>query len=318
MVATMFARAWVFLLCVVILGGASVRAQEVGVGGVGAGETRLGRSLSQRSASTREPEVVKPTAQPILPETLDRLSQSSSKPNVGGWLEGLEQWVGPKGLAQSVQTLLLLTLLSAAPAALLMTTCYVRVVIVLGILKQALGNQQLPPAQVLSGISLFITLFVMSPVWKQVYDDAIVPYTAAESTMRADEAWERGIAPVHRFMARQIAMAGNYEDVHLFYSRYAPQSAPPDDFQSVPMVVLLPAYMLSELKTAFLMGFQICLPFLVLDLVIAAVISAMGMSQLSPAMVSIPFKLLLFVLVDGWRLVIQMLLDSFGSIGSTI
>jgi flagellar biosynthetic protein FliP len=185
-------------------------------------------------------------------------------------------------------------------------------------LKQALGNQQLPPAQVLSGISLFITLFVMSPVWKQVYDDAIVPYTAAESTMRADEAWERGIAPVHRFMARQIAMAGNYEDVHLFYSRYAPQSTPPDDFQSVPMVVLLPAYMLSELKTAFLMGFQICLPFLVLDLVIAAVISAMGMSQLSPAMVSIPFKLLLFVLVDGWRLVIQMLLDSFGSIGSTI
>jgi flagellar biosynthetic protein FliP len=262
--------------------------------------------------------VVKPTAQPILPETLDRLSQSSSKPNVGGWLQGLEQWVGPKGLAQSVQTLLLLTLLSAAPAALLMTTCYVRVVIVLGILKQALGNQQLPPAQVLSGISLFITLFVMSPVWKQVYDDAIVPYTAAESTMRADEAWERGIAPVHRFMARQIAMAGNYEDVHLFYSRYAPQSTPPDDFQSVPMVVLLPAYMLSELKTAFLMGFQICLPFLVLDLVIAAVISAMGMSQLSPAMVSIPFKLLLFVLVDGWRLVIQMLLDSFGSIGSTI
>ena len=313
MASTMFGVACFFLLSVAILGGASVLAQEVGAGG-----TRLGRSLSQRSALTREPEVVKPTAQPILPETLERLSQSSSKTTEGGWLQGFEQWVGPKGLAQSVQTLLLLTLLSAAPAALLMTTCYVRVVIGLGILKQALGNQQLPPAQVLSGISLFVTLFVMSPVWKQVYDDAIVPYTAAESTMRADEAWERGIAPVHRFMARQIAMAGNYEDVHFFYSRYAPQSAPPDDFQSVPMVVLLPAFMLSELKTAFLMGFQICLPFLVLDLVIAAVISAMGMSQLSPAVVSIPFKLLLFVLVDGWRLVIQMLLDSFGSIGSTI
>ena len=249
MASTMFGVACFFLLSVAILGGASVLAQEVGVGGVGAGETRLGRSLSQRSAMSREPEVVKPTAQPILPETLERLSQSSSKTTEGGWLQGFEQWVGPKGLAQSVQTLLMLTLLSAAPAALLMTTCYVRVVIVLGILKQALGNQQLPPAQVLSGISLFVTLFVMSPVWKQVYDDAIVPYTAAESTMRADEAWERGIAPVHRFMARQIAMAGNYEDVHFFYSRYAPQSAPPDDFQSVPMVVLLPAFMLSELRT---------------------------------------------------------------------
>ncbi|MCY3004497.1 MAG: flagellar type III secretion system pore protein FliP [Planctomycetota bacterium] len=316
----------VFVLSVVFFGGLAISAQEVGASGVGASgvgasgvvESRLGRSLSQRSAVQREPEVVKPTAQPILPETLERLSKSASKTSDGRWLQGVEQWVGPKGLSQTIQTLLLLTLLSAAPAALLMTTCYVRVVIVLGVLKQALGNQQLPPSQVLSGISLFITLFVMSPVWKQVYDDSIVPYTAPESTMRADEAWDRGIAPVHRFMARQIAMAGNYEDVHLFYSRYAPESTPPDDFQSVPLIVLLPAYMLSELKTAFLMGFQIYLPFLVLDLVIAAVISAMGMTQLSPAMVSIPFKLLLFVLVDGWRLVVQMLLDSFGSIGSMV
>ena len=112
MASTMFGVACFVLLSVVILGGASVLAQEVGVGGVGAGETRLGRSLSQRSAMSREPEVVKPTAQPILPETLERLSQSSSKTTEGGWLQGFEQWVGPKGLAQSVQTLLLLTLLN--------------------------------------------------------------------------------------------------------------------------------------------------------------------------------------------------------------
>ncbi|MFN5101759.1 MAG: flagellar type III secretion system pore protein FliP [Planctomycetota bacterium] len=295
-------------------------------------DSHISRSLGQRNATApssvqpaasgqiagqREPEVFRPLAQPVLPETIERLSKNDSKKGES-WLQGVEQWVGPKGLSQSIQTLLLLTLLSAAPAAILMTTCYVRVVIVLGVLKQAIGNQQLPPTQVLSGISLFITLFVMSPVWKQVYDDAIVPYTAQDSTMGADQAWERGIAPVHRFMARQIAMAGNYEDVHLFYSRYSPNTTPPENFESVPLIVLLPAYMLSELKTAFLMGFQIYLPFLVLDLVIAAVIASMGLSQLSPATISIPFKLLLFVLVDGWRLVVQMLLDSFGTVGPTL
>lgn len=281
---------------------------------IGPPESYIGRSMLPKLSASREPEVIKPSAQPVLPETIERVNQGDAKRGAS-WLQGVEEWVGPKGFSQSIQTLLFLTLLSAAPAAILMTTCYVRVVIVLGILKQSLGNQQLPPTQVLSGLSLFITLFVMSPVWKQVYDEAIIPYTAQDSTLSADEAWSRGITPVHRFMARQIAMAGNYDDVHLFYSRYAPNTTPPDSFESVPLVVLLPAFMLSELKTAFLMGFQIYMPFLVLDLVIAAVISALGMSQLSPAMISVPFKLLLFVLVDGWRLVVQMLLDSFGTLG---
>jgi flagellar biosynthetic protein FliP len=152
-----------------------------------------------------------------------------------------------------------------------------------------------------------------SVVWKQVYDESIEPYTVAGSQMGAKDAWEKGVAPIRNFMSQQIAMAGNYDDVHLFYQRYAPGQSSPDHFESVPLVVLLPAYMLSELKTAFLMGFQIYLPFLVLDLVIAAVTTALGLSQLSPATIAIPFKLLLFVLVDGWRLVVQMLLDSFGS-----
>ena len=235
------------------------------------------------------------------------------KDELGGWLQGAEGWMGPKGVTQSLQTLLLLTLLSVAPAAVLMTTCYVRVAVVLAILKQGLGNSQLPPSQVMSGIALFITLFVMSPVWKQVYEDAVVPYSAENGTMTASQAWTAGTAPVRRFMSQQIAMAGNYDDVHLFYSRYAPGTTPPENFDGVPTVVLLPAYMLSELKTAFLIGFQIFLPFLVLDLVIASVIAAMGLNQLSPATVAIPFKLLLFVLVDGWRLVVQMLIDSFGT-----
>lgn len=279
--------------------------------------TRIGRSLGQvRAEQGKEPQAVRTAPQPIEPETLDNSSKSKTTSSWGdsdGWLKNIESWVGPKGVSQSIQTLLFLTLLSAAPAALLMTTCYVRVVIVLGILKQALGNSQLPPTQVMGGLSLFITLAVMSPVWKQVYDESIEPYTAEGSRMSSDEAWTRGIAPVRHFMSQQIAMAGNYDDVHLFFHRYAPGQTAPENFDSVPLVVLLPAYVLSELKTAFLMGFQIYLPFLVLDLVVAAVITAMGISQLSPSTVSIPFKLLLFVLVDGWRLIVQMLLDSFGT-----
>ena len=131
--------------------------------------------------------------------------------------------------------------------------------------------------------------------------------------MTAVDAWERGAAPIRDFMARQINMAENKEDVLLFYSRYAPGSPEPKNFDEVPLQVLLPAYMLSELKTAFLMGFKIYLPFLILDIVVASVTVSMGMMMLPPAMISMPFKLMLFVLVDGWRLVVEMLLDSFGT-----
>lgn len=225
------------------------------------------------------------------------------------------EWFTQRGLPNTLKMMGLLTILSVAPAILLMTTCYVRVIIVFGLLKQALGAQQLPPAQVTTAISLFITLFVMSPVWTRVYHDAIEPYTAEGSTMSAEEAWERGAAPVRTFMSHQIAFAKNYDDVHLFYSRYAPNSPTPTSFDDVPLQVLLPAYMLSELKTACLIGFQIYLPFLVLDLVIAAVTSSMGLS-LAPSVIAMPAKLLLFVLVDGWHLVAKMLLDSFGTFPS--
>lgn len=228
-------------------------------------------------------------------------------------LGGPDVWLSPKGLTSSLQVVGLLTILSVAPAILLMTTCYVRVIVVFGLLKQAMGMQQLPPSQVITAISIFITIFVMSPVWTDVYNDAIEPYTAEGSRMSTSEAWDKGVAPIRQFMSRQIAMANNYDDVHLFYSRYAPGSPEPKNFDEVPLQVLLPAYMLSELKTAFMMGFQIYLPFLILDIVIASVTVSMGMMMLPPAMISMPFKLLLFVLVDGWRLVVQMLLDSFGT-----
>lgn len=230
---------------------------------------------------------------------------------IGG---GPEQWTSPEGMASSLQVLLLLTVLSLAPAVLLMTTCYVRIIIVLGLLRQAIGLQSLPPSQVMTSIALFMTLFVMAPVWTRVYDDAVKPYTDPATSMSLEEAYEAGSIPIREFMSRQIAVAGNHEDVLLFFE-YMDADAPlPSSFEDVPMRVLLPAYILSELKTAFLMGFQIYLPFLIVDLVVASVTISMGMLMLPPQIVSLPFKLLLFVLVDGWRLVVQMLMDSFGTI----
>jgi flagellar biosynthetic protein FliP len=222
---------------------------------------------------------------------------------------GPEQWTSPEGLSSALQVMLLLTVISLAPAILLMTTCFVRLIVVLGLLRQALGTQQLPPSQVITSIALFLTLLLMTPVWKKVYDDAIAPYT--ERKISLEEAWTAGAAPIRRFMSEQIERTNNTADVWLFYN-YLPADTPqPKTYDDVPLTVLLPAYMLSELKTAFLIGFQIYLPFLVLDIVIASVTISMGMMMLPPVLISLPFKLLLFVLVDGWRLVVEMLLESF-------
>ena len=247
-------------------------------------------------------------------ERISQAGQGGEEESAASFLlSGPEKWTSRKGLSSSLQILILLTVLSLAPAVLLMTTCYVRIIVVLGLLRQALGTGQLPPSQVITSISLFMTLFIMTPVWNEIYTDAIAPYTADGSTMSLEAAWDAGVAPMHRFMSRQIKMAKNDDDVLLFFSYYSPNATEPSSFEEVPLRVLLPAYMLSELKTAFLMGFQIFLPFLLIDLVVAAVTISMGMMMLPPAMISLPFKLLLFVLIDGWHLVIGMLLESFGT-----
>jgi len=238
---------------------------------------------------------------------------------------GPQQWASPQGISSTLQVMLLLTVVSLAPAILLMTTSFVRILVVMGLLRQALGTQQLPPSQVLTSIALFMTALLMTPVWTKVYEDAIKPYSANEIGL--DEAWERGTQPVRRFMAEQIRRTDNDDDVYLFL-KYLPSERDPatgelpdnyvyfdaePDERNIPLQALLPAFMLSELKTAFLIGFQIFLPFLVLDIIIASVTISMGMMMLPPVMISLPFKLLLFVLVDGWRLVVGMLLESFGS-----
>jgi flagellar biosynthetic protein FliP len=228
---------------------------------------------------------------------------------------GPDAWTSREGLKSSLQIMLLLTVLSLAPAILLMTTSFVRIIVVMGLLRQALGTQQLPPSQVVTSIALFMTLLVMWPTWNEVYNDSIKPYSNPEVEMSLEEAWNAGVKPIRAFMSRQIEIAGNSDDVWLFYEYLPPGTPNPETYDDIPLVVLLPAFMLSELKTAFLIGFQIYLPFLVLDLVVASVTISMGMMMLPPVMISLPLKLILFVLVDGWRLVVGMLLESFAPYG---
>jgi flagellar biosynthetic protein FliP len=249
----------------------------------------------------------------VLGATSVPAEESAISPNVAelssGLLGGPEKWISPEGLSSTLQVMLLMTVVSLAPAVLLMSTCFVRIIVVLGLLRQALGTQQLPPNQVVTSIALFMTLAIMSPVWKQVYDNSIQPYTARQISL--EEAWTRGVKPVRNFMSAQIERCNNADDIWLFY-KYLPEGTPtPASYDDVPLTVLLPAFMLSELKTAFLIGFQIYLPFLVLDIVVSAVTVSMGMLMLPPALISLPFKLLLFVLVDGWHLVVGMLMESF-------
>jgi flagellar biosynthetic protein FliP len=229
-----------------------------------------------------------------------------------GLSAGPTTWTSPEGLSSTLQVMLLLTVLSMAPAILLMTTCFVRIVVVLSLLRQALGTQQLPPSQVITAIALFLTLLIMTPVWKQVYDQGIAPYTHKEIGL--EEAWTKGVAPIRQFMILQIERTGNSDNMRMFMS-YLPGKPEAASYDDVPLQALLPAFMLSELKTAFLIGFRIYLPFLVVDMVISTVLVSMGMLMLPPVTVSLPFKLLLFVLLDGWHLVVGMLMQSFQPFG---
>jgi len=217
----------------------------------------------------------------------------------------LNALAGGQPLALSLQILVLMTLLSVLPSILLMMTSFTRIIIVLSILRQALGLQQTPPNQVLVGLALFLSLFVMRPVIDEVNRTAYQPYQA--KTIAIDEAVARSGTVLHGFMAAQTRKA----DLELFFSlAKAPRVANAAD---IPFTILLPAYVTSELKTAFQIGFLIFLPFLVIDLVVASALMALGMMMLSPSIVSMPFKLLLFVLVDGWALTMGSLASSFGT-----
>ena len=210
---------------------------------------------------------------------------------------------GGQEYSLSLQTLILLTSLTFLPAALLMMTGFTRIIIVLSLLRQALGTQSSPPNQVLIGLALFLTFFVMSPVLDKIYTEAYQPYS--ENRISLQEAMDKGAQPLKTFMMKQTREA----DIALFMKMSAtPAVQGPED---VPLRVLVPAFITSELKTAFQIGFAIFIPFLIIDMVVASVLMSMGMMMVSPAIVSLPFKLMLFVLVDGWQLLLGSLVQSF-------
>ena len=209
---------------------------------------------------------------------------------------------GGQTYSLSVQTLLLLTSLTFLPAVLLMMTGFTRIIIVLSLLRQALGTPTSPPNQVLIGLALFLTLFVMSPVLDKIYAEAYQPF--AENKINMMQAIDKGSVPLRGFMLKQTREG----DLGLFL-KLADHKL--DDVQTVPMKILLPAFVTSELKTAFQIGFIVLIPFLIIDMVVASVLMSMGMMMVSPAMVSLPFKLMIFVLVDGWTLLIGSLAQSF-------
>jgi len=210
---------------------------------------------------------------------------------------------GSQTYSLTIQTLLFLTSITFLPAVLLMMTSFTRIVIVLSLLRQALGAVQAPPNQVLVGLSLFLTFFVMSPVLERIYTDAYVPFS--DRRIGFNDAVDRATVPLKQFMLRQTRES----DIAVF-ARLAnlPQLNGPED---VPMKILVPAYVISELKTAFQIGFVVFIPFLIIDLVVASVLMSMGMMMLSPVIISLPFKLMLFVLVDGWNLMVGSLVRSF-------
>lgn len=210
---------------------------------------------------------------------------------------------GTQDYALSLQVVILMTLLSFIPSILVMMTSFTRIIIVMTILRQAIGLQTSPSNQVLIGIAVFMTVFVMTPVFDDIYTQAIEPYMNEQ--IQAREAFELAQKPLHKFMINQTRMS----DLNAF-SEYA--NIKLDKLEDVPMRVLIPAFIVSELKTAFQIGFMLFLPFLIIDLVVASILMAMGMMMLSPMMVSLPFKLMLFVLVDGWTLIMGTLMSSFG------
>jgi flagellar biosynthetic protein FliP len=238
-----------------------------------------------------------------LPVLLTACSGSGA-PSVGVTINDGTTGSGGGTFALSLQLLIGLTILAIVPSILLMATSFTRIVVVLSLLRSAIGIPQLPPNQVLLGLALFLTLFVMAPVFTQVNANAIQPYM--EGDISSEQALEGAIEPMREFMLSQTSEA----DIQLFLDLSGQPR--PETVDDIPTEVILPAFVTSELKTAFTMGFLLFVPFLVIDLVVASALMAMGMVMVSPTQIALPFKLLLFVLVDGWVLIVTSLVRSFG------
>lgn len=248
---------------------------------------------------------------PALALAVDGGGQSAYSPGSSGVsLPSLSLSFGQGGASKPADTvailriIMMLTVLSLAPAILILMTSFTRIVVVLSFLRQAIGTPQLPPNQLIVGLSLFLSFFVMAPTWKQVSANALEPYMSERISQ--EEAYKAAEKPIREFMFAQT----REKDLELFLS--LSKEAKPATREDVPTYVLIPSFVISELKSAFQIGFMLYLPFLVLDMVVASVLMAMGMMMVPPAAIALPFKVLLFVLVDGWDLVVGSLVKSFG------
>ncbi len=209
----------------------------------------------------------------------------------------------PEDVSVTLQVLFLMTILSLAPAILILTTAFTRIIIVFHFLKQAMGTPQMPPAQILIGLAMFLTFFIMAPTWSKVNEIALQPYLQKKISMK--DAYDKGVEPLREFMFRQT----REEDLGLFLK--LANIDKPKNRSDVPTYALIPAYAISELRVGFQIGFVLFIPFIIIDMVVASILMSMGMMMLPPAMISLPFKILLFILVDGWHLVINSLMQSF-------
>ncbi|ERP39326.1 flagellar type III secretion system pore protein FliP [Chitinivibrio alkaliphilus] len=209
----------------------------------------------------------------------------------------------PQDVADVLQVVFLITILSIAPSILIMTTSFVRIIIVFSFIRRALGLNTMPPDQILVGLALFLTFFIMAPVFTEMNDSALQPYLAEEISW--EDGLDRAAEPLKAFMLRQV----NEQDVALLL--HISETEIPEQAEDLSLTILIPAFMISELKTAFIIGFIIFIPFLVIDMIVASVLMSMGMMMLPPVMISLPFKVILFVLIDGWNLIVRELVISF-------
>ncbi len=237
----------------------------------------------------------------ILVSTKSAFAQAVTLPSIN---LGFKSTDNPGEVVNAIKIVMLLTVLSLAPAILIMMTSFTRIIVVLSFMRQALGTQQMPPNQLLVGLALFLTFFIMAPAFNQINENALKPYL--DNKITQEKAAEEALAPIRAFMWRQTRSV----DVNLFIKLAKIEK--PKTRADVPTTVLIPSFIISELKTAFQIGFIIYLPFLVIDLVISSVLMAMGMMMLPPVVISLPFKIMLFVLVDGWTLLVGSLVQSFG------
>lgn len=208
-----------------------------------------------------------------------------------------------KDVAITLQILLLMTILALAPSIIIMTTSYLRIIIVFHFLKSALGTQQMPPGQLLAGVALFITFFIMAPTWNKLNQDALQPLL--DEKISVEEAYNKGIEPIREFMFKHV----RDEDLELFVSMA--NMSRPNNRNELPTYIVIPAFVLSELRTGFIIGFFLFIPFIMVDLIISSILMSMGMMMLPPMLISLPFKILLFILVDGWNLIVGSVVRSF-------